>query len=428
MEQKSLVEQLIEEKRREMMTIEGKMSINSIYREVQKIASEMTLEPIRREISCKQFFKVGNRDFVILLYHQIFSREPDDEGYINALTLLNSQQCTRAQLINAFVHSEEGRQNDIQLIGFRQEAFKEKIRRIIRRIPGVSYIGRWFVNIVLLPRRISSLYTSYNTLLSQYKELQSKYEDLMKQDEIRSAKAKEEETLNQANKELCDIFYLHYNEKLMSDSREDVKSRAVPYIEKLQRWCRDTERNKEDIKFIDLGCGECEWIELLNENGYQAAGVDSNDAVVDKVRKELPGINIIRQDSLDYLRNCEDNSIDCISSFHMVEHMGFLSIISLLKECYRVLKKNGMLIIETPNPQNILTATYYFNLDPTHIKPIPIELMQFFLEESGFRVYEKMLMNPLNFEPYEYKEDDPIKDIVFRFNMEQAYSIMVVKE
>lgn len=467
MECNKSIEKIIEEKRAEMMAIEGEVTIGAIYKEIQEIASNMTLEPICREVLCKPFFEVGDKDFVTLLYHQILLREPDQEGYANTLELLISKKYTKAQLLQAFVNSDEGSKNNIKLVGLRKEVVKQKIGNLVKVIPGAGYIGRWVVNIVLLSKRISGLYNSYNMLFLQCQGLKQENEQLKRaynliynqNAEINNRElVLEEEFLELRNKnsameernrnfiiaegekvraaekkakidkQLYDSFYLRYNERLMSDSREVVKTRAVPYIEKLDAWCQETQRSKSDLKIVDLGCGECEWIELLSENGYFADGVDNNEAVFNKVRAELPDIKISLAGALEYLQSCPSESIDCLSSFHMFEHMDFISIITLLKECHRVLKKDGMLIIETPNPQNILTASYYFYLDPTHIKPIPPELMQFYVEESGFMLYEKVLLNPLNFEPYEYKEDDPIKDIVFRFNMEQAYSIMAVKK
>lgn len=536
MEDNKTIEKIIEEKRAEMMIIEGELSIGAIYKEIGDIAAQLTLEPIYKEISCKPFYEAGEKDFVTLLYHEILQREPDQEGYINTLGLLKSKQYSKAQLLKAFVDSDEGARNNIKLVGLKKEVIKEKVTNGIKRIPGLGYIGRWFTNLFFLPRRISSLYSSYDMLFLEYKkiqheneqikqmysflqdqlerqytvlkkeysdletqcselkigfgnvqtecselktgvgdlqkecsdlrgdyaaveeqkkdlnnlvkvnkmldsklqeicnlyrELKNKYDDLLKQNEIQLAsetkKAIAAEAKEKANKELSDAFYLSYNEKLMPDSRDSVKARALPYIEKLEQWCVEADRNKKELKLIDLGCGECEWIELLSENGYCAEGVDSNLAVVNKVKRECPNVKITLADSFEYLEKCPSDSIDCISSFHMVEHMDFITIVTLLKECYRVLKKDGMLIVETPNPQNILTASYYFYLDPTHIKPIPCELLQFYIEESGFEIYDKLLLNPLNFEPYEYKEEDPIKDIVFRFNMEQAYSFMAVK-
>lgn len=233
------------------------------------------------------------------------------------------------------------------------------------------------------------------------------------------------EQLALENKAFFDKLYVNYNEKLLPDSRESVKQGLQIYLDKLNLIFPQSERG--NVNIVDLGCGECEWVELLRENGYNAIGVDSNSRVVKKVMEGLPAIPIVENGALEYLKSCEDHSVDVLTSFHMVEHLELLELMELLKECHRVLKKDGILAAETPNPQNLLTATYYFYLDPTHKKPLPCELLAFLVQEAGFVRIETVFRNPLNFEPYEYRADDPIKDIVFRFNLEQAYAIWAVK-
>lgn len=228
------------------------------------------------------------------------------------------------------------------------------------------------------------------------------------------------------NKEIMDLFYLHYNEKLMPDSREDVEERQEIYLPIIDEWCGNSERS--NLHMIDLGCGEGEFLELIGKHGYTIYGVDNNSMVIRKVKETLPELKIVEYEALEYLKTLEDQSVDFISSFHMVEHLEFIEIIELLRECYRVLSQNGLMILETPNPLNLLISTYYFYLDPTHKKPIPLELLAYFLEESGFEIKKIQMFRPLNFCPYSYEDkEDKLRDIVFRFNMEQVYSIMAVK-
>jgi O-antigen chain-terminating methyltransferase len=49
-----------------------------------------------------------------------------------------------------------------------------------------------------------------------------------------------------------------------------------------------------------------------------------------------------------------------------------------------VLKPAGLLILETPNPENIVVSTTNFYLDPTHQRPIPPQLLAFLPEHYGF--------------------------------------------
>lgn len=45
----------------------------------------------------------------------------------------------------------------------------------------------------------------------------------------------------------------------------------------------------------------------------------------------------------------EDNSIDEIRAYHVIEHFDYLHAHDVLKEWYRVLKPNGIIRIETPD-------------------------------------------------------------------------------
>ncbi len=228
-------------------------------------------------------------------------------------------------------------------------------------------------------------------------------------------------------KKLLDTFYVEYNEKLMNDSREEVVERQKQYLPFIDQHF--ALRKEENLVMIDLGCGEGEFIEVLNQNNYPAYGIDSNPFVISKVKEVNPLIRIEESGAMEYLYRLPDNSVDFISSFHMVEHLETEELLELLKEIYRVLKKGGCLILETPNPLNFLISSYYFYLDPTHKKPIPWELLKLMVSSTGLEVEECKMIRPLNFIPYSYDDPkDKLKDIIFRFNMEQAYSIMAVKK
>ncbi len=96
------------------------------------------------------------------------------------------------------------------------------------------------------------------------------------------------------------------------------------------------------------------------------------------------GLKTSYGDGIEYLKKQADESITVISTFHVIEHITFEDLQSLVRESLRVLKPGGMLIMETPNPENIKVATEHFYLDPTHIKPIPSRLLSFLPEYYGY--------------------------------------------
>jgi len=67
-----------------------------------------------------------------------------------------------------------------------------------------------------------------------------------------------------------------------------------------------------------------------------------------------------------------------------------------------VLKPGGLLILETPNPKNLMVASQGFYLDPTHLKPLPPEMLRFFVEAAGFSNCQVLELQPGPF-PQDYE-------------------------
>ena len=161
-------------------------------------------------------------------------------------------------------------------------------------------------------------------------------------------------------------------------SRELIKSRLqvyLPFIEPLKEAY-------PDLHAIDLGCGRGEWLEILGERGFQAQGVDLNAGMLSACR-DL-GLKVQTGDALSFLKKLSDESQVIVSAFHLVEHIPFEDLQEIVKESLRVLKPTGLLILETPNPENIIVGTSSFYMDPTHTSPIPPDLLAFLPEYYGY--------------------------------------------
>lgn len=133
---------------------------------------------------------------------------------------------------------------------------------------------------------------------------------------------------------------------------------------------------------LDLGCGRGEWLELLQENGFEARGVDLDDDLLAVCRNA--GLLVERENALAALQRQADRSLAVVSAIHVAEHLPFDQLRMLIAEALRVLIPGGLLIMETPNPENIQVATMHFYRDPTHQRPLPPELLSFLPEQAGF--------------------------------------------
>jgi O-antigen chain-terminating methyltransferase len=152
-------------------------------------------------------------------------------------------------------------------------------------------------------------------------------------------------------------------------------------------------RNKK-TKIIDLGCGRGEWLELTKLWGFMSYGYDIDEGSLNSCNNY--GLLAYNKDIFEALKDYKNDSVDIITCFHVLEHLEFDKIKIFFAECYRILKNDGLLIVETPNPENILVMTETFWLDPTHIKPIPAGLLTFLAKYFGFDFFSILRLNSTN--------------------------------
>ena len=172
-------------------------------------------------------------------------------------------------------------------------------------------------------------------------------------------------------------FYRAFEERYRG-SRDVIKERLKVYQPTLDA----IKKCDHEAKALDLGCGRGEWLELLNEQNFNAFGVDLDEGMLEACQKR--GLRAEKKDAIEYLEKLDDESLNIITGFHIAEHLPFETLQKLIKYSLRALKPGGILILETPNPENIVVAGNLFYLDPSHLRPIPPQLLSFSAEHSGF--------------------------------------------
>jgi O-antigen chain-terminating methyltransferase len=175
--------------------------------------------------------------------------------------------------------------------------------------------------------------------------------------------------------------WFHSNvEGAFRGSPDDIRKRLAVYLPHV-RALQD-----RPAQALDLGCGRGEWLDLLQGEGIVATGVDENEVSANRCIER--GLQVVCADALMYMRGLADGTLSIVSAFHVVEHLATETLVAWLLEARRLLRSGGLLILETPNAENVVVGATTFHLDPTHRRPIPAELLRVIVGFAGFDVVE----------------------------------------
>jgi SAM-dependent methyltransferase len=157
-------------------------------------------------------------------------------------------------------------------------------------------------------------------------------------------------------------------------------------------------------ELLENGCGLGQEVKTLSDMGYSIQGVDFSKLALVKAKTFHPELCLIAGDviSLPY----RDDAFSCCLSFGVVEHFKDGPKLPL-KEIYRTLAVNGMLVISVPyfnpirqvkvifsqNNESIQKEFYQYAFTPSEFKSI--------LQENGFKV-----LSVFKFDAFDGIKDD----------------------
>jgi len=219
---------------------------------------------------------------------------------------------------------------------------------------------------------------------------------------------------------LVDSFYQHLQAQHRGEPETVVKlqkSYAAHFNDR--GWLRAAG------SIIDLGCGRGEWLSLMADEGWTVRGVDSSEQAVREAR-EL-GLDVELGDLVDFLEACPADSISGVTAFQVIEHLPFGRLAALVHAAFRALVPGGILLLETPNPENLQVSSYGFWLDPTHRHPIPPPLIMDLTSHMGFRDGSCLRKNPWPQWREHASETALESEVAYRLFGPQDYAILAYK-
>lgn len=142
-----------------------------------------------------------------------------------------------------------------------------------------------------------------------------------------------------------------------------------------------------DIRIVDVGCSRGQFVEFADRLGFDAEGVEPAPHIA--AAALASGLKV-HQGLLEE-QGFPDKSFDAVTLFEVIEHLR--EPLSLLRECHRILKPRGILLVGTGNTVSWTVAAMkarwdYFHIakDAGHISFYNPKSMQRLAVASGFAV------------------------------------------
>lgn len=108
---------------------------------------------------------------------------------------------------------------------------------------------------------------------------------------------------------------------------------------------------------LDIGAGTGYFLKLAKDRGFDVFGIEVSERASEFARENY-GVNLLNITDIEEAR-FHDGSFDVVTLCHVVEHLLYPEV--TLKEIYRILQHNGMLLIITPNCMTIETLLSRLN-------------------------------------------------------------------
>ena len=145
-------------------------------------------------------------------------------------------------------------------------------------------------------------------------------------------------------------------------------------------------------RLLDVGTGFGFFLVEMKKRGWETAGVEISQKAIDYAGDVL-GLTI-------YPGPLEkaafpDNDFDAVTGFYIVEHLSHP--MAFLRECYRILKPGGLLLLRYPHTTPIKNLLHFFRVKnrlydlPAHLSDFSPKMIQQCLERIGFEKCQHLI-------------------------------------
>lgn len=154
------------------------------------------------------------------------------------------------------------------------------------------------------------------------------------------------------------------------------------------------------VRVADLGAGTGAWAAQLAALGHQVVGVERDVAAWG-----LPGVPLVKADLNEPFAQALGGPFSALTAIEVIEHLE--NPRAFLRECHALLPPGGLLVLTTPNIENVPARLQYLVSgslryfgrdprfsDPTHITPIHTLMFERMMRDTDFHLVEHTFNRP----------------------------------
>ena len=184
-----------------------------------------------------------------------------------------------------------------------------------------------------------------------------------------------------------DAFYWRF-EAALRGSPESIRAKLEQYRDFATEL---RERSGVSPLWLDLGCGEGQFLSMLADWGWRVLGMDISPQAVRACVEQ--GFDAVEGSLPDFLAAYDGEAPHGMSAIQVVEHLDPGTWLPFLQLARTALAPGGALLVETIYPLNVDALANWFFGDITHTWPANPETLRVMAGFAGFDGVEVRLMN-----------------------------------
>lgn len=159
--------------------------------------------------------------------------------------------------------------------------------------------------------------------------------------------------------------------------------RRKQYRHLIENW------HLERKKFLEVGCGRGEFLNVLTEFPVQVYGMEHKKELAEEAVKS--GLHVWQEFPETAEQKFENGPFDVFLSFNFLEHQPEPGV--MLQAIYNNLTEDGMGLVTVPALEYILEKGSYYELIRDHLAYYSFDTLRNLLEQHGFQVLEEEMIN-----------------------------------